>query len=188
MEKRSEVPKLEDPGRLESQSEDGSMTEGRESPISSSGSFQSSFVKRFTSPILTRANTFNQRPAPRQNVDETQLEKLKSFFVDWWLFEMLCCIISTGCFAAIIAVLASWNNQTLPSHWPMNINLTTLIAILAAFAKYSLVMPLQVCLGQLKWTWFQTGHSRQLLDLEKFDQATRGPFGAARLIVHTKGR
>jgi hypothetical protein len=189
MEKGPEVSELEDRQQFEPPTMDRSVSgDAKMSPSSTVKSFQSSFIDNFTFPILNRANTYSERPLPADDSPESKREKLTSFFVDWWLFEILCCCISTGCFIAIISILASWNNQALPSRWPMNINLTTLVAILAAIAKYSLVMPLDVCIGQLKWTWFQTGRSRQLLDLERYDQATRGPLGAARLVVYTKAR
>lgn len=41
-------------------------------------------------------------------------------------------------------------------------------------------------IGQLKWNWF--GQTRPLRDIEKFDEATRGPVGAFKLLWTVKGR
>jgi hypothetical protein len=189
MESPSPRDDVENQGRLELEEREGSLSaDGRSTPDTPSDSFQSSFVKKFGLPTLYRANTIQRLLAPGDPVKETIIQRLRGLFIDWWLFEIFCCIFSAGCFIAIAIVLTDWNNKPLPATWPLNITLTTRIAILAAFAKYALVMPLQVCIGQLKWTWFQTGRSHQLLDLELYDQATRGPIGAAALVVHTKGR
>jgi hypothetical protein len=37
--------------------------------------------------------------------------------------------------------------------------------------------------GQLKWQWFQT--KRKLIDMQRFDDASRGGFGGFQLLIHT---
>lgn len=41
-------------------------------------------------------------------------------------------------------------------------------------------------IGQLKWQWFKTSHP--LYDLQKYDEASRGPWGALKLLRSIRNR
>lgn len=41
-------------------------------------------------------------------------------------------------------------------------------------------VPTQACISQLKWTWFK--QSRRAIDLERYDQASRGPYGSLKIL------
>ncbi len=67
------------------------------------------------------------------------------------------------------------------SHWKIPIAPNSLIAIFSTIAKSALIYPISECIGQLKWHYFEK--SRMLQDIEEFDRATRGPWGAATFIT-----
>ena len=98
----------------------------------------------------------------------------------FWRWEMLSLFVSIGLMAAIIAILMHFNGQKLPE-WPFSINLNTLIAILSAIFRATMLMVVAEILGQARWSWF-TQMPRPLFDLQEFDQASRSVFGSLRLV------
>lgn len=103
-----------------------------------------------------------------------------------WIPDILCLLIGIAAIGAIIGVLAHFNDRTLPS-WPYSITLNTIIALLAALANGALALPLSNGISQLKWDRFKKDRA-SLTDLELFDQASRGPLGAFKLIGRARGR
>ena len=65
-------------------------------------------------------------------------------------------------------------------------NLLTYANALGKVASAALIVPTLEALGQLKWNWFHK--SNAMWDLEIFDKASRGPWGAAMLLFRTRGR
>ncbi|KAL1594585.1 hypothetical protein SLS60_010346 [Paraconiothyrium brasiliense] len=56
-------------------------------------------------------------------------------------------------------------------------------------AAATLIIPTSEAIGQLKWIWFQGTASREMVDFEIFDKASRGgPWGSVMLLLRTKGR
>ena len=86
---------------------------------------------------------------------------------------------------AMVGVLAHFDGRRMPN-WPTGITLNTLIAVLAAIANAGIASPLQQDLSQLKWITFQR-EPRPLVDMEHFDDASRGVFGSAKLLVLGRG-
>ncbi|KAL6712187.1 hypothetical protein ACN47E_000064 [Coniothyrium glycines] len=107
-----------------------------------------------------------------------------------WMLEIVSWLISAICMGAIIAVLIVLRDQP-ASKWPFdNIGLTlnTFVSILSRIAGAALLLPVAEALGQLKWSWFIKGDSKKMWDFEMFDNASRGPWGAFLLLIHTKGK
>ncbi|KAE8448337.1 hypothetical protein EG329_009581 [Mollisiaceae sp. DMI_Dod_QoI] len=67
------------------------------------------------------------------------------------------------------------------------ITLNTIIALLTAVANGTLAVPLSNGISQLKWDQFKK-NSTPLTDMDLFDQASRGPLGAFKLMTRTRGR
>jgi hypothetical protein len=84
-------------------------------------------------------------------------------------------------------VLGLYNNSPAPTRWPLGITLNAYISVLSAIGKYTMAVPLEEALGQLRWLYFASG-PRKLIDFERFDDATRGPWGALALLIFTKAR
>lgn len=116
-------------------------------------------------------------------------EKAKGFytkwFIDWWLFEIICWLISAVLMAVILAVLAHYNGKPIPQ-WNVGMTLNAFISVLSGFSRAALLLPVAEALGQLKWTWF-TKKSRPMYDFELLDSASRGPWGSFVLLARSKG-
>jgi hypothetical protein len=103
---------------------------------------------------------------------------------DWWLLEVVSLLLGTVAIIAICIILIHYQNEPAPeinSIMGVGITLNTIIAILAAVGRASLLLPVAECIGQQKWTWF-SGSARPLTELETFDQGSRGAFGSLVLL------
>ena len=101
-----------------------------------------------------------------------------------WTFEIITIFVSLGAVASIIGVLARFNGHGLPE-WPYYITLNALIALLATVTNATLSVSLSSGMGQLKWV--QLKQSGALKDMEVFDEASRGTWGAIKLLATAKG-
>jgi len=105
---------------------------------------------------------------------------------DWWLVELLSCLLSLLTCAAVIIVLTSFDGRPLPN-WPYNVTLNSFLALLTTIAKAGLMIPITEALSQLKWVWFAQKR-RPLVDFQTFDEASRGLIGGFKLLGTLKGR
>ncbi|KAK3322972.1 hypothetical protein B0H66DRAFT_620990 [Apodospora peruviana] len=94
----------------------------------------------------------------------------------WWWWEIGSMIVSVICLALIIAVLIKADNLALQS-WYLPIQPNSLISVFTTVGKSAMMVSVATCLSQLKWRHFQTG-ARPLRNLQIFDDASRGPWGA----------
>lgn len=61
----------------------------------------------------------------------------------------------------------------------------SLAAAYSTIIKACILYPVAQCIGQLKWIYFE--NPKKLSLLQRFDDASRGPWGAAVLLWKTKG-
>jgi hypothetical protein len=83
--------------------------------------------------------------------------------------------------AAIIGVMFYYDGKKLPQ-WSLGITLNGFISVFSGVAKSSMLLPTAEALGQHRWNWFRK-ESRTLMDFEILDAASRGPWGAAMLLM-----
>jgi hypothetical protein len=105
-----------------------------------------------------------------------------------WRWEISTFCLGTAAFVAIVALLFNFRNKPAPN-MPLGdkrLQLTTIVAALAQVAQSALLVPISYCIGQLKWKWFQ--RSNRVVDLDRFDLASRGPDGSMRLLWHFSWR
>ena len=95
-------------------------------------------------------------------------------------------MLSVASMAVIVVILAQYDGRAFPSG-PGDISLNAVVATLSTISKSSLIFSVSAILGQLKWDWYEQ-HPRELHDLETFDQASRGPLGATKLLLEKTGR
>lgn len=103
------------------------------------------------------------------------------WFVEWWMLEILSWGVSAGCMTAIIAILAHYDKGNIPV-LSYNLTLNQVVSALSGFARASLILPTAEALGQLKWNSFRR-EPRSMLDFERLDMASRGPWGALVLVL-----
>jgi hypothetical protein len=102
-----------------------------------------------------------------------------------WFMEIFSFVIGLFALVAMVGVLARFDGKRM-ANWSTGITLNTLIAVLATIANAGIAFPLQQGLSQLKWIIFQR-EPRPLTDMEHFDDASRGAFGSAKLLVLGRG-
>lgn len=102
-----------------------------------------------------------------------------------WKWEIFTWSLGTCAFTAIVVLLLTFKDQPLHS-WKSTVQVTTTVATLSQIAQSALLVPVSYCIGQLKWEWF--GYSRPSIDIDRFDLASRGPDGSARLLYHLAWR
>ena len=110
--------------------------------------------------------------------------RVVNLFVDWWMGELLAIFSSTITLLAIIVILCKYNDRPPPA-WPHDVPLNFIVATLATVSKSSLLLTMASAIGQFKWLWMSL-EQRRLQDLQAFDEATRGPLGASKLLASRK--
>lgn len=98
---------------------------------------------------------------------------------NWWP-EVAALCLSFACTWAMVIVLQQYDGKEAP-RLPFQLTLNAIISILATTSKVSLMYLVSNAFGQTKWVWFGK-RSRNLLDAEIFDDASRGPLGALHLL------
>lgn len=111
----------------------------------------------------------------------------KSIWQDTWLLECLAMVFSAACFIAICVLLKVYDNQPRPT-MSYDVSLNALVSVLSTACKSCLAFVVGEAIGQLKWIWFQDAKTRQLLGMQAFDSASRGPLGSLVIIFSHRGR
>jgi hypothetical protein len=122
-----------------------------------------------------RSSETSKRGNPLDNFTETY----RRGALDSWFYECAALAFSVGCLAALAVMLGIYDGKETPQ-LPYNITLNALISALSTAAKSSLLFAVAGTLGQVKWAWFT--ENRKLSDMQTFDDATRGPWGALVLL------
>lgn len=130
--------------------------------------------KQFIEPLIREYEPSFHRP--------TRIpDRLAIFLYNWWLC-IISIVTSILALAAIVILLAVVDNRTLPK-LPLSITVNTYISFFATIAKATMLFAVAESLSQLKWLWFR--QPRMLDEIQTFDDASRGPMGAVKLIIQT---
>lgn len=105
--------------------------------------------------------------------------------LDTWLWEGLAMSFSILCFLAIVCLLRGYDQKTSPT-FTRGITLNSIISVLSAASKSSMIYAVTASIGQLKWNWFYTKRER-LQHIQLFDDASRGPWGSMIMLFSHKG-
>ncbi|RYC58830.1 hypothetical protein CHU98_g7379 [Xylaria longipes] len=98
-----------------------------------------------------------------------------------WAWEYVALALSASAITTQIILLAYIDNLQL-SHWRLPTSPTTVVSILAAISRASIGFTISSCLGQAKWNWLRK-RPDSLLAFDRFDDASRGPWGSFWLII-----
>ncbi|KAF2664059.1 hypothetical protein BT63DRAFT_429586 [Microthyrium microscopicum] len=98
---------------------------------------------------------------------------------DHWGLEVLSCVIAVCSLLAIVVILATHEGKPLATQATISIN--SWISIFTAIMKAAIMLPVQEGISQMKWLWFQ--EARPLIQMDLFDSASRGPWGALLLLL-----
>jgi hypothetical protein len=97
-----------------------------------------------------------------------------------------------ACLTALIVVLKIFDGRPQDSWLGGDLTINGLIAILATICRTCLMFSVAACLAQGKWNQLGRKHvvddgSYQLGSFALFDEASKGPWGSARLLWKYKG-
>ncbi|KAK0745749.1 hypothetical protein B0T18DRAFT_446428 [Schizothecium vesticola] len=131
-------------------------------------------------PRNLKANHYHLRLGRnRQHLSHNRIQRLPAR--DTWAWEVASMTLSLISMAAIVILLVKYDGRAFPSV-PGDISLNAIVATLSTISKTSLIFSVSAVLGQLKWDWCEQ-QPRPLEDLDTFDQASRGPLGATKLLL-----
>ncbi|OHW92373.1 DUF3176 domain-containing protein [Colletotrichum incanum] len=102
-----------------------------------------------------------------------------------WTFEIVSLCVTTLAAGAIIGVLAAYDGKPLAS-WHFQITINAVIALLATVATATMAVVLSSGISQLKWLHFKM-RREPLSDMEVFDDASRGTWGALMMLIKLRG-
>lgn len=97
-----------------------------------------------------------------------------------WLWEALSFTVAVFCFAAVVGTLLGLQNRQVPD-WPSGISVNAILSVIVTVMKGAMGVCIAECLSQIKWSWFK--QERKLIDLVIIDEASRGIWGAGRLLL-----
>ncbi|RSL63972.1 hypothetical protein CEP53_004237 [Fusarium sp. AF-6] len=123
---------------------------------------------------LAHTSCSSRNVSPEKKKD-TNTQKLH---ISWWL-ELSALTFSLASFSALVALLYISDRQS-ASSWA-GLSLNAIVSILAGTSKASLAFVISTCLSQCKWNWAGK-FVEPLIDFDRFDAASRGPWGSIRLL------
>jgi hypothetical protein len=141
-----------------------------------------------SSTISSSSTAYEPTHPDLETTKRTSVERLTSFWdsPSFWTLKIIAIIISTGAIIAITALLYRENRKPI-SAWRLTVTLNTVIAALGTLARTTLAFALSACVGQQRWNWLRR-RPDSLVAWERFDEASRGPWGGTRLLVWLRAR
>lgn len=101
-----------------------------------------------------------------------------------WLPEVACCMFAASAFIGIVILLTCIRNQREPD-WPSRLNINTLLAILTAIFKVSMLFTITEGVSELKW--IRLTKPRPLKDIDRWDAVSKGPWGSIKFLCKYPG-
>jgi hypothetical protein len=105
-------------------------------------------------------------------------------FQSTWLLEHFSLVLAVLLFGAVCVLVAYYNQKPL-STWTADLSFNTVLSILSIPLRGAILVPAASAVGQLKW--LNIRGQQKLVVFRAYDEATRGPFGAFKLLT-TSGR
>jgi hypothetical protein len=101
-----------------------------------------------------------------------------------WGLEILSTFASFVLLAGITTIFWFMDGKPV-SNWWFPISLNAVISILATACTAAIAHNVSAFIGQLKWLYFKMA-PRRLYNLERFDAASRGPYGSAVFLLRVR--
>ncbi|KAJ5435916.1 hypothetical protein N7445_006801 [Penicillium cf. griseofulvum] len=101
-----------------------------------------------------------------------------------WKLELWALVGSVLSFTIMVIVLAIFDGRPI-FEWK-SVTLNAIISVLSVAMKASLTFAVAELIGQWKWILFSRDE-RPLMDFERIDMATRGPWGSLRVLSRMRG-
>jgi hypothetical protein len=124
--------------------------------------------------------------APNEHSTQAPNKDTRTRVLKDWCAELLCLTLASSNLCLITTILFLLNNKLLAT-WHFSLSLNAVISALVVATKAALIYTTACCIGQLKWQHFQHSlHRRSLYDLKTFDEASKGPLGAVKLVLRLR--
>lgn len=102
----------------------------------------------------------------------------------WWPFEILALTLALTCFVALVLVLGASDGNRQQRWFSERLTLNSLVAFLTTFIRAFMMVSVAAAIGQLKWSRYLGNDTpRRLQELDTWDEASRGPYGSAKLML-----
>jgi hypothetical protein len=95
-------------------------------------------------------------------------------------------LLAVAALVSAAVVLASYDGKAL-DEWRFATSINTIISTLGVISKASLAFAVSASIGQHKWNWFRE-RKDELHVFERFDEASRGPWGSINLLLWSRAR
>lgn len=131
-------------------------------------------TSRSAAPVCTPANA------------QTHTQELSS--PRFWAWEISASILSIACMASVVGVLFYEQDKPL-NKWGLGqtyLSPNVVVSFLGTLGKSACLVVVAESVSQLKWLHFHK-RSQELNDLQLFDAASRGPWGALQLVFRKHG-
>ncbi|KAI5858150.1 hypothetical protein BZA05DRAFT_331567 [Tricharina praecox] len=105
----------------------------------------------------------------------------------WW-FEFVCLMSSATAIAITTGLLIHFDGREIPA-WATagsGLSLNSILSVFSTMSRASLLVPIDQSIGQLYWLAVSK-QGRQLSEVELYNEAARGPYGAMRLLWMKRG-
>lgn len=159
----------------------------QENPNDQQAISQSALQNTSTAPQERADADVNSTPAQVQNDTHSTPSVVSvpasisnhSIFTEW-RWELFTWLLGTLATATILGILLYYKDRSLHS-WHSKVQIGATVAIFSQFAQSALVVSISACIGQSKWVWIR---QKQLaIEVQRFDEASRGPEGSLKLFV-----
>ncbi|KAK2694563.1 hypothetical protein QWA68_005785 [Fusarium oxysporum] len=161
--------------------------------LESLSTFDCLFIPTCDNKMQPKSHRYEATSARDIDADEIELNSTRestrksryvhhgTFSTHGWGMELLSSFTTLALFAGMIAIFCSMRNKPY-SEWPLSISINTTIAILSTACTAAMMHNVSAFIGQLKWLHFKRS-LRSVYNVERFDEASRGPLGAILLIL-----
>lgn len=146
-----------------------------------------SFVRRKKPPSKTSPTDQTKTAEPMKPVEgKSQRASIRRWAFRSWIWELSACICSLLAFFSIFAVLKYYDGRP-QLEWPNNITVNSVLSWATTVLRAARLVSVTACISQASWLHFRV-EARSLIDLVRYDAASRGPVGSVNLLWMLKAR
>ncbi|KAF3002228.1 hypothetical protein E8E14_004282 [Neopestalotiopsis sp. 37M] len=175
--------------RATSAESQSTIIQGDESQESLLGGHEGLAPRRQSTVTQPRYDAFAEPPidhlAAHMSVSlKPQPIRTRYFAHRYWAWEISASILSISCIVSIVGVLIHEQNKPL-SQWGFGqryLSPNVVVSFLGTLGKSACLVAVAEIVSQLKWMHYQNS-PQKLIDLQLFDDASRGPWGALQLAI-----
>ncbi|KAM5349283.1 hypothetical protein ACJ41O_005790 [Fusarium nematophilum] len=128
----------------------------------------------------TRSITANSSETSKEKNPRKSAQKLHNS----WSLEIGALLLGAASFGALLYLLVAYDGKPISEWKKFPLSLNAVVSILAGVTQAALAFVVSMCLSQGKWNW-AAKFVEPLVDFDRFDAASRGAWGSARLVLST---